>query len=170
MTEVFQWYIYLISIAIVLILNLTGAVRAVIVWACDLGPGSDQLDAVGEAQPEQSAKKLPKTPQQIKLEESSRVIGCLEKFLYCYFIIRGQESALGCLLLFKGFTHWLHQQEQVSAAGAAEGHAPLSKALLRYYSYAVGNFISLLFAILICEVVTSVVRGVPWLKQHLWLG
>jgi hypothetical protein len=158
MADVFQWKIYLISIVIVLILNLTGFIRAVIVWACKLGPGSDTLDTSDD---EVETKK--------KMERSSRVIGCVEKFLYCYFLIRNYESALGCLLLFKAFTHWLHQQEQAQVAEGAQNHAPLSKALLRYYSYAIGNFISLLFAIVICEGVSGVVKAFPELERVLWV-
>jgi hypothetical protein len=41
---------------------------------------------------------------------------------------------------------------------------------MRYYAYAIGNFISLLFAILVCETVSAVVKAVPWLEGLLWVS
>lgn len=90
-----------------------------------------------------------------------KVVGFLEVELYMYAMIANVPSLIGAVLLFKAFSGWLTTQ----ATGTPE--AKSMRTLARFYSYAIGNFLSLLWALLIFEVLRWAMHSFPVLKALL---
>lgn len=96
-------------------------------------------------------------------------VGIVEREIYFYCLLSGLTGLLGSVLLFKAFSGWLKlsesqkEEEEKSAQSnetqRTEDQSELRedekfdvKTLARYYGYAIGNFLSLLWALLIYEI------------------
>jgi hypothetical protein len=86
----------------------------------------------------------------------SAAIGLIEQTLYIYFLTSSHQQYVGSLLLFKAFFGWLTLQNA--------NDTDHQKVLMKFYVYAIGNLMSLAFAILFFEIVhLSGPRFKPWL-------
>ena len=82
-------------------------------------------------------------------------IGFVEQVLYVYCLASTHREFIGSVLLFKAFFGWLSKDVMEDT-----NHQML---LMRFYVYAIGNFVSLAFAILFFEIVhLSGPIFVPW--------
>jgi hypothetical protein len=89
-----------------------------------------------------------------------RVIGFLECELYLYGLLTSQAGIISGVLLFKAFSGWL----------GTPAEADQVKTLARFCAYAIGNFVSLLSAVVIFEGLHMVMRSYPQVYQALWIG
>lgn len=87
-------------------------------------------------------------------------IGIIEQTLYVYCFTSGHREFIEAVLLFKAFSNWLSfnvSYQNLKDATTSEVDDYRLTLLEQFYAYAVGNFLSLGFAILFYEIV------------HLWL-
>ena len=101
-----------------------------------------------------------------------KVVGMVERELYFYALIYPMHGLITAVLLFKAFSGWLKLGDPSPAATpttAVLGSQELMglQTLSRYYSYAIGNFLSLAWALLIFEVIRAAMRYLP--HQAEWL-
>ena len=99
-----------------------------------------------------------------------RVVGVIERELYLYALIFPIHGLITAVLLFKAFSGWLELSgSPEKTGGEILGSAELAGlgTLSKYYSYAIGNFLSLIWAILIFEVIRAVMRFFP--QTAAWL-
>jgi hypothetical protein len=101
-------------------------------------------------------------------------VGMIEQLLYTYAFVSGFREFIGGVLLFKAFFGWLELkksradlagEEQLQKQLTAEGqpgadHASFDLTLMRFYAYAIGNFISLAYAIAAYEIAHLLVRSI----------
>ncbi|WP_395665940.1 hypothetical protein [Methylocella sp.] len=130
--------------------------------------------------------------------ELSAAVGVVEQTLYLYALFSGLTGILTSVLIFKAFNGWLTIAAPTGAdlqtpnaqtptilpqtaqtqtippqtippqtAQPAEGHVALEN-LIRFYGYAIGNFISLMFAIVIFEATKYAFQHVGALQPY-WL-
>ncbi|WP_445371830.1 hypothetical protein ACH518_03135 [Methylomonas sp. HW2-6] len=92
-----------------------------------------------------------------------KVVGILERQLYLYGMVTQIHAFIGAILLFKAFSGWLTTQAKDSPEGKS------MKTLARFYSYAIGNFLSLTWALIIFEALRWMVQTYPPIKSLLWL-
>lgn len=107
----------------------------------------------------------------IKKEESELIgreplgksLGFIEMIIYLYSLEASMSGLTGAILLFKAFTGWLGTPSPNSDQEAS------TRTLARYYSYAIGNFISLLWTIFVFEFIRLMVRANPGLAEYVKL-
>jgi hypothetical protein len=125
-----------IAFVLILILNLTKIVEKTITWYWQRFAQDLQKD------------RLLYEQATLRVEFTSGV-GIIEQLLYTYAFVSGFREFIGGVLLFKAFHGWLSTQdsrEQIHPDARAK------ESLERFYAYAIGNFISLAYAILAYEV------------------
>jgi hypothetical protein len=103
---------------------------------------------------------------------ASSGVGIIEQILYIYCLSSTHREFIGSVLLFKAFFNWLNlvpptatKEAGPTAADSGKPQSQLNDAAERhrlyllevFYTYAIGNFLSLAFAIFFYEIV------------HLWL-
>lgn len=93
-----------------------------------------------------------------------KIIGFLERELYLYALVAGITDLLVGVLAFKGFTSWLLAKPDETNSG--KSHSMLG----RFYSYALGNFISLAFALAIFEILRQAIARDPHIRALLWVA
>jgi len=96
-----------------------------------------------------------------------RVVGIIERELYLYGLILPIHGLITAVLLFKAFSAWLERddpQETSAKVLDSPGFKDVAK-LAKYYSYAIGNFISLAWAIVIFEAIRLVLRFAPCIAE-----
>jgi hypothetical protein len=94
-----------------------------------------------------------------------KVVGFVERELYFYALILPVHGLITAVLLFKAFSGWLKLADTPDLP-ASKGVLSSSElmglqTLVRYYSYAMGNFVSLAWAILIFEGLRIAMRFYP---------
>ena len=94
-----------------------------------------------------------------------RIVGLVERELYLYALIFPMHGLITAVLLFKAFSGWLKLGDTPAAPDSQGGLSSIElmglQTLVRYYSYAIGNFVSLAWAIFIFEGVRAVFRFSP---------
>jgi hypothetical protein len=100
--------------------------------------------------------------QESKHEAMGQVIGFLEKEVYLYALIAQIQPLIGTVLVFKGFTGWLR-------AECATNDQQNEVTLVRFYNYAIGNLISLLWAIGIFEFLHWLMRSSETVRHLIWI-
>jgi hypothetical protein len=100
-----------------------------------------------------------------------RIVGMVERELYFYALIYPMHGMITAVLLFKAFSGWLKLGDPppTTAPTNVLGSQELKglQTLARYYSYAIGNFLSLAWALLIFEVIRAAMWYLP--HQAAWL-
>lgn len=155
MNEPFQFWVFLISFILCSSFTWTGLVSFTIRSCLKLlekeaTKGSD-LD---------EAFKVELKDLTVR-ETIGKVMGTIESVIYIYALVVNHTEILGSVLAFKAFTGWLSLQGGVNSNGK---NMPT---LVRFYSYAIGNFLSLLWAIFSYELVRAVVHANPCIAQLL---
>ncbi len=92
----------------------------------------------------------------------TRVIGAIERQIYLYALFTGiAGGTISAVLLFKAFFAWVETKQ--------DDPKPADRllSLARYYGYAIANFVSLLAAIVLFEVLRFVLRLFPKLTEFL---
>jgi hypothetical protein len=87
---------------------------------------------------------------------SGQIIGTIETTLYLYAFVTQIHGLITAVILFKAFSGWLSPKAEDAAT---EIHN--LRTLTRYYTYALGNLISLLSSILLFEIASCVARILP---------
>jgi hypothetical protein len=100
---------------------------------------------------------------------ASAGVGIIEQTLYIYCLSSTHREFIGSVLLFKAFFTWLSMAPQAvpqtDGAGAAAPKPVVARhdLLEIFYTYAIGNFLSLAFAIFFYEIVHLwLIRIIPW--------
>lgn len=158
MAQPFQAWIFILSAALVILLTWSGLVSGSIRMALRLlereaADGSLLDEALKREMRAQSERKT-----------TGKVIGAIESLLYVYALVAGYAEILVGVLAFKGFTGWLAFKEPDQAHGKSLG------TLVRFYSYAIGNFLSLVWAVVAFECVRWCVMFWPAARSLLWIS
>lgn len=176
----FQWWVFLVVTALNVLLGLSGFIGKTIGWCIDglareiallrRGDSSQQsLEALIEAAIAEGREDLgAKRP-------IGRIVGVLERQIYLYALMSPIHGLITAVLLFKAFSGWLKlgdmpdaKTEQTDDSKAnLESEFKGLKTLARYYSYAIGNFMSLAWAVLIFEGMRLALRLQPQLQTVL---
>ena len=94
-----------------------------------------------------------------------RIVGMVERELYFYALIYPMHGLITAVLLFKAFSGWLKLGDTPvtpDSQGVLSSVELMGlQTLVRYYSYAIGNFVSLAWAILMFEGIRIVLRLSP---------
>ncbi|WP_428030284.1 hypothetical protein [Ancylobacter sp.] len=98
-------------------------------------------------------------------EPFGRVIGIVECQLY-YYALMTTPSLISPILIFKAFSNWL----SFKADNTPDGEAKSIRTLARFYSYAIGNFISLAWAIFSFELARILIQKYEPLRAFVWLN
>lgn len=155
MSEPFQFWVFLISFILCSLFTWVGLV-SLSIRSClkllekEATNGSD-LDEAFKAELKDLTIR----------ETIGKVMGTIESAVYIYALVVNHTEILGGVLAFKAFTGWLSLQSGVHANGR---NMPT---LVRFYSYAIGNFLSLLWAIFSYELVRAVIQANPCIAQIL---
>lgn len=176
----FQWWVFLVTAALNVLLGLSGFIGKTIGWCIDFlvkevaflrkGNSSQQsLQAAIEAAIAEDREDLgAKRP-------IGRIMGVIERQIYLYALISPIHGLITAILLFKAFSGWLKlgdmpdiKAEQTDGAKEnVESEFKGLKTLARYYSYTIGNFMSLAWAVFIFEGMRLALRLQPQLKSVL---
>ena len=93
---------------------------------------------------------------------NGRTIGTLESIYYLYVLFAQVPALISAVFLFKAFTGWIGGKSRDVDAGMDS-----QQTLVRFYTYAVGNMMSLLWSIAIFEIVRWSLRF-PQIYDLLW--
>lgn len=152
----FQLWLFLIASVLNLALGYFGVVGATIQGAIRIlsieakTAGEDNVHAEMDA----AAKRKP----------LGKVVGFLEGELYLYAMFTQVHAFIGAVLLFKAFSGWL-----VTHASDASPEVQSTKTLTRFYCYAIGNFTSLIWALIVFEGLRWAVRVCSAFKNIVWM-
>lgn len=97
-------------------------------------------------------------------EPLGKVVGFLEGELYLYAMFTQVHAFISAVLLFKAFSGWL-----VTHADVTNPEVQSTKTLTRFYSYAIGNFISLLWALVVFEGLRWAIRVCDPFAALVWI-
>jgi len=162
----FQYWLYALMTLINLFLSFFGVVSKSIEQATNIFAGEAANLIV---RPDPSAKdnddSHQKATQYIKdvlgaRRPFGRIVGAIERQVYLYASVANIETLFSAILLFKAFFAWLEikQKNPVKEGqllSSDQGVQQLS--LAKYYGYAIGNLLSLVWALIIFEVVRGIV-------------
>ena len=104
-----------------------------------------------------------------------KVVGFLEKEIYLYALVAQVQPLIGSVLVFKAFTGWIRAEatarpSEAAPSGEAEDSATVrTGAILRFYTYAIGNFVSLLWALGIFEFLHWLIRACGCVRSLIWI-
>jgi hypothetical protein len=160
----FQIWIFLVASAVNFALTFVGLIGLVIRFFTRIAARkSATVDAAAVGKSVKDATEAAVQKELGLLSQShpiGRVIGFLECELYLYGLLTSQGSIISGVLLFKAFSGWLGTPAESDSV----------KTLARFCAYAIGNFTSLLSAVVIFEGIRLLMRVYPQLYQALWIG
>ena len=167
----FQYYVFAVATLFNIALNLLGLVgwtisvclrvfvREIAVLKTPAARGTETLEqiiknVIAELRADLGADK-----------PVGKVVGLIERELYLYALIFPIHSLITGVLLFKAFSGWLKLGDTPVTPDSQGVLSSVElvglQTLVRYYSYAIGNFVSLAWAILIFEGIRIVLRLSP---------
>ena len=97
-------------------------------------------------------------------QPSGRIVGLLETTLYLYALVTQIHGLITAVILFKAFSGWLSPKP---GQPGKETQSP--RTLARYYTYALGNLMSLLWSIVLFEFARYLVSNVGWIHNFVWV-
>jgi hypothetical protein len=161
---VFSWKLFFIGVVAIFLVNALGIVDRTIRLAVGQlasemamnrrGGGSNSDKSYRESL---SDAVETEKHELISREPFGKSLGFIEMVLYFYTLQSGLSGLTAAVLLFKAFTGWIGINGEDSSQEVA------AKTLARFYSYAIGNFISLLWAIFLFELIKTVGPSLPML-------
>jgi hypothetical protein len=175
----FQWWVYLAATALNLLLGVSGFIGKTIGWCIDAFVSEVALLKKGKS----SQQSLQEAIQAAIAEDREdlgakrpigRIVGVIERQIYLYALFSPIHGMITAVLLFKAFSGWLKLGDPLDKSGheadlKVNGETEIKglRTLARYYSYAIGNFMSLAWALLIFEGLRAALQMSSQLKAIL---
>jgi len=134
----FQFLLYFVALAVMLVLNLSGLIGKTInaaAWAM-----AWEEESRGESEISNDLIASARRPP------SGKTIGIVESSIYLYAMFSQQFEFITAVLMFKAFSGWL-----ATSAATKDGDVRSPKTLSSFYHYAIGNVASLASCIVVFE-------------------
>jgi len=178
----FQWWVFIVVSVINLVLGWSGVIGKTTAFCIDafvtefvlmkrgplVGQSLDEAIRAAKAQDREDfgvGRPL------------GKVVGVIEREIYLYALLTPIHGLITAVLLFKAFSGWLRlgdtsngddKDQLLEETGKAETKG--LRTLARYYSYAIGNFISVAWALLMFEGIRVALQQFPILQKFLLIG
>jgi len=161
----FQLWLFLIASGLNLLLATTGLIGVSI-------EGAVRLIAAEPALFDQSDPKADtNSGEDEDLSERppfGKVVGFIERELFLYALFVSLPEIISGVLLFKAFSGWIATSSSRVNKDSDKGKEKDLRVLARFYCYAIGNFVSLLWAFLLFELMRWAMHY-PSARALLWI-